>query len=254
METPTDNVNNEASSFISKITEFDTDTKNNIMNSLQYCILIIIPLIILTKLSEHLFSNNDPDSKGSIELLAEIILQLSVIILAIICFNKVIHAIPAYSGTPLVQFNYTTFICGFILTSILNNHHNIADKCNTLIKRLDEAWSGTKTEPKNNNNTSKVLVSKPISGSMQSMPTHQVSRADYLNTHNQMSPQQNNTQSPPLVPEGTPKPPPVVHDEVSNNQNMYGGPTNTMIGTDFPPNQEPMAATEAFGGGGWSSW
>jgi len=254
MEAPTDNVNNQASTFISRVTNFDTDTKNSMINSLQYCILALIPLIILTKISDHLFSNNDPDSKGSIELLAEILLQVIIIVMAIICINKIIHAVPTYSGAPIITLNYTTFIVGYLFTSFLNNHSNITDKCNTLINRLDEAWSGKKTTEKVNNDVSKVLVSKPISGSMQSMPTHQASRADYLNTHNQMAPQQNGT-PPPLVPQGEPKPPPVMQDEVSNNQNMYGGPQNTMLGTNFPNNQEPMAATEAFGGsGGWSSW
>jgi hypothetical protein len=135
------------------------------------------------------------------------------------------------------------------------NHSNIGDKVGVLLSRLDDTWSGKKSTENTKEAGSKVSVSKPISGSMQSMPTHQVSRADYLNTQNQMSPVQNNS-PPPLVPQGAPKPPPTVQNEVSNNQDMYGGPSNSMIGAEFPMNQEPMAANMALGGGGgsWGSW
>ena len=49
-------------------------------------------------------------------------------------------------------------------------------------------WNG-KEEPeqnsKENNGKNVVKVSQPITGMKQPQPTHQASRADYLNQHNQ---------------------------------------------------------------------
>lgn len=255
MDTPVENINKPTSSFISRVTEFDTDTKNGMMNGLQYCVLAIVPIAIVDILCKHLFSNSNPNSKGSIELLAEIVAQTFSVMLLVFLIHKTIVAVPTYSGAPFTRLNYCTFIIGYLIVALASNHSNIGDKVGVLLSRLDESWSGKKTTKNIKGGDGKVSVSKPISGSMQSMPTHQESRADYLNTHNQMSPVQNNS-PPPLVPQGAPKPPPTVHNEVSNNQDMYGGPSNSMIGAEFPMNQEPMAANVALGGGGgsWGAW
>ena len=158
MEATIENVNNQTSTFISRVSEFDTDTKNNMMNGLQYCILSLVPIIILTKLSSHLFSSIDANSKGSIELLAEILLQLVVVVIAVLLIHKVIGAIPTYSGAQFVPFNYTTFAVGYLFASFVNNHCNLADKIGVLISRLDEAWSGKKNEPETNKTVNKVII------------------------------------------------------------------------------------------------
>jgi hypothetical protein len=255
MDTPVENINKQSSTFISRVTEFDVDTKNSMMNGIQYCVLALIPIIITDTLCKHLFSNTDPNSKGSIELLAEVVSQTFTIMIMAFLIHKIIVAVPTYSGAPFTRLNYCTFILGYLVVALASNHSNIGDKVGVLLSRLDDTWSGKKSTENTKGAGSKVSVSKPISGSMQSMPTHQVSRADYLNTHNQMSPVQNNS-PPPLVPQGAPKPPPTVQNEVSNNQDMYGGPSNSMIGAEFSMNQEPMAANMALGGGGssWGSW
>jgi hypothetical protein len=256
MDSPTENINKPTTSFISRVMEFDVDTKNNIMNGIQYSVLVMLPIALTDVLCKHLFSNNNPNSKGSIELLAEITSQAFTIMLLVFLIHKTIVAVPTYSGSPMTRLNYSTFMIGYLLAAFASNHGSIGDKFGVLLTRLDESWSGKKNVSKTKGNNGNVSVSKPISGSMQSMPTHQVSRADYLNTPGQMPPVQNNS-PPPLVPHGTPKPPPTFQNEVSNNQDMYGGPSNSMIGTDFPTNQEPMAANGALGGGGggpWSQW
>ena len=47
MDTPVENINKPTSSFISRVTEFDADTKNGMMNGLQYCVLAIVPIAIV---------------------------------------------------------------------------------------------------------------------------------------------------------------------------------------------------------------
>ena len=102
-------------------------------------------------------------------------------------------------------------------------------------------WDGKKEETGKQQQSGKVSVSQPISGRPRTVPTHQVSRADYVQTQQHVS-------QPPIVPQ-----------RINNNaggENIYGGPQNTLIGTDFP-NENIAPEPEAFnvmGGGGFSSW
>ena len=66
--------------FIEYVFNFDDENKNNIMNMLQYTVLSIIPVILILKLTKNIFPEED-DTKGSLEITAESIGQLLVIML-----------------------------------------------------------------------------------------------------------------------------------------------------------------------------
>ena len=75
MSTPVESTNDNSKGFISKVFEMDTDTKNGLLNGIQYITMAVIPIAIVDMLTKHLFTVKDPSSKGSIELLAEILGQ-----------------------------------------------------------------------------------------------------------------------------------------------------------------------------------
>jgi hypothetical protein len=99
-------------------------------------------------------------------------------------------------------------------------------KIKILLERVQELWEGKpkKEEQKGNNNGSpNVVVSQPISGLQQPIPTHQASRADYVQVNNAMKqPAQQQQQQ----------------------ETMQGG----MGGMNTPLFNEPMAANGALGG------
>ena len=72
---------NKTNTFLSHMFSFDNDTKNELMNIGQYAILSIVPLVALVKLIDGLVANFDP-TKGNIELVGEILVHLTLLIIA----------------------------------------------------------------------------------------------------------------------------------------------------------------------------
>ena len=64
--------------FISHVFNFDNKSKNELTNIIQYSILAIFPIVILNKTIQRFIPEAD-ETKGSIEVLIEIILQLGLI-------------------------------------------------------------------------------------------------------------------------------------------------------------------------------
>ncbi len=249
MDSSTETVTKSTNSFISKVMDFDDETKTNMINGVQYISTAIIPIALLNMLKTHLFTVDDPKSKGTIELLAEVLGQVIVTLILILFIHKIIISIPTYSGAPYPRMNYSTLALGYLVSAFSQDQCGILTKFRTIIERLNESWSGKKTETNNKiDNKNKVSVSKPISGVGHSIPTHQVSRADYVNTHNQVSPPQ---ETPPILPQQAPSPPPVMGEGGDNN--IYGGPENNLVNAEFPV-QEPMAANSVLGGGGFGTF
>ena len=73
---------NKTNTFLSHMFSFDNDTKNELMNIGQYAILSIVPLVALVKLIDGLVANFDP-TKGNIELVGEILVHLTLLIIAV---------------------------------------------------------------------------------------------------------------------------------------------------------------------------
>ena len=246
MSTPIESTNDASKGFISKVLEMDTDTKNGLLNGIQYIAMAVIPIAIVDMITKHLFTTKDPSSKGSIELLAEILGQSVMTLILLFMVHKVIIAIPTYTGTPMTRINYSTISLGFLVIVFALNHQ-MAEKANVIFARLQDSWEGKKEESKSKS-SGKVSVSQPISGSRQAMPTHQASRADYVTNHTKLMPVQSG--QPPIVPSRQPQQQP--QNEPTTGPSMYGGPSNTLINAQSPV--EPMAANSVLGGGGWSAW
>ena len=60
-------VQKNGSSFIEHVTTFNNDSKNEIMNSVQYLIMMFIPLLFLNNLIDHSIPKLDP-KKSNLEL------------------------------------------------------------------------------------------------------------------------------------------------------------------------------------------
>lgn len=228
--------------FISRLTDVDAETKTNLMNSIQYIVLAIIPVACSTLLLKYFFDNAKPESKGTVELLAEIVGQAVVTLILLFIVHKLVTSVPTYTSVSITPINYTTLSVIVVLSLFLTNSFRITDKFNNLVEKVKEMWDGKKEETAAHKNASgKVSVSQPISGRPQTVPTHQVSRADYVQTQQHVSQ------------------PPIVPPRMNNNatgENIYGGPQNTLVGADFP-NENIAPEPEAFnvmGGGGFSSW
>jgi len=88
--------------FISHVFSTTEEDKGELLNVIQYSIMGVVPVVIMNKLIQRFIPEADPD-KSSLELLAEIMIQLVVIFGSLVFIHRMITFIPAYSG-----FKYET--------------------------------------------------------------------------------------------------------------------------------------------------
>ena len=173
-------------SFFKHVTRFDSETKSELSNLLQYLVIIIIPIYILNRFINGVIPKFN-ENKGNIELLGEVIMQVISLLLGVYIIHRIVLYIPTFSGNNLMDVNFMNLVL-IIIFSGLNSENG--KKVNQVYNRLMLAWNGKKKEEekKDPNDNSVVKVSQPIAGNpMQApQPTHQASRADYVNTHQQM--------------------------------------------------------------------
>ena len=229
-------VQHESSGFFNYVFKFDNENKHRIMNMLQYTLLTIIPVLLILRGIKHIIPEDD-DSKGSLEILAESVGQVILIMLAIWFTNKIIYYIPTYSGEDYPKYNEISFIIPFIII-LATMQTKLGAKFNILIDRTMNFIGGKnndeqKGQPQQGQGQGQnvVRVSQPLAGQGQ---IHQPSQADYLD-RSQLLP------SNPMM-----SAMPTKYPAQPLQQQQPAG------GQDFMYQQaEPMAANEV---GGWSSW
>jgi len=230
------------SGFIKHMTNFDEDTKCQLLNMFQYSILSIIPVILILKAVRNFVPIED-DSKGTIEITAECIAQIALIIVTIWFSNRAIMYIPTYSGCEYTKFDAISFLLPFILI-LVTMQTKLGAKINILIDRAMDLWNGKKEYAVQPKTQVKVNVTQPISGQ------HQPSQADYLDQ----------SQLLPSMPgmTGLPQQAPPQQKDPDFNQ-MYNTQSTPMPGAANPNigyegfNDGPMAANASLGGS-FSNW
>jgi hypothetical protein len=220
-----------SNTFLSHMFSFDNDTKSELLNIGQYAIISIVPLLALVKLIDNFLPTFDP-RKGNIELVGEILIHLSLLIAAVFFVDRLVKFVPTYSGKAHASINFLNIVIMFYLTS-----EKMGEKIVELTKRVDDLWNGNlKPVEKEEKKESKVSITQPIKQLQKPEPTHQASRADYLNTHAQMNATENQ------------------QNEVMQQQPTESGTSNNMyndMGYQSQGNMgmmEPLAANDALGG------
>lgn len=230
-----------ANTIIKHIFKFDDDTKSTLMNLSQYTVLAIIPVAILQNISEKVFPEFDA-SKGTLELLAEILGQSLMSIVGLFFIHRVITAVPTFSGSAMGDLNLFSIVVVFLLTSFMFDG-KVEKKFKAISNRMMELWDGKSSDDKDKNKKgvkqqggggSVVSVSQPISRG--GMPTHSPSRADYLNSPNA---QTSSTQMMPAQPPAPQQQQPQLSQ--NNGQEQY---------SNIP--LEPAAYND--GGGGFAAF
>lgn len=231
---PSDSMN-----FFSYVFNFDNENKADIMNMLQYTMLAIVPVLILLRGIKYIVPEED-ESKGSLEILAESIGQIVLIMMGIWFINKVIRYIPTYSGEVYHKFNNINFILPFVII-LATMQTKLGAKLNILIDRVTDLWYGRPQVQQGQAQGQPIVrVSQPLAGQPQ-QAMHQPSQADYLDR----------TQLLPSNPSMTAMP----QQQSPNFNQMYQNQPTQLVSPEFPPQNvmEPMAANEGFSSFG-SKW
>lgn len=254
MESFDENVKSASSKmgFIKYVFNFDEESKGEILNIIQYALLSMVPIIILNKISQQ-YIPEAIDEKGSIEILAEIVIQILFVFLGLYIINRIVLYVPTYSGVKYPSINVIHIILPILMVT-LSLQTKLGEKVAILSDRLIEVWDGTMSNNNNNNNNNNkknkgkgnVKVSQPISGQNQTQNNMQsqmdaVSQSLYSTPISQL-PTMTNEQSSPdynAMFQNTPTPMP--------------GAATPGVGEGFQGGMnEPMAAN-AGGGGSFGS-
>jgi hypothetical protein len=232
--------NDSKKSFFKYVFNFDEDSKSELMNIIQFALIGLIPVILLIKLINKYLPEID-DKKGSIEILAEIVIEVVSLFIGIFFILRIVTFFPTFSGADYPKISILTIILS-LLIGIISVESTLTDKINVIIERIYNLWEGKSSDKKKN--ASNVKVSQPIS--QKGMITQPAQTRQYSDgTSIQSLPTHDNTsQSAP--------------QQLPDYNAMYRNDNNPLVNAATPVQAEafePMAASDALGGwGGFSSW
>ena len=230
--------------FFKHVFNFDDDSKSDMLNIIQYSLIALVPIILLNKAMQKYVPEAE-EEKGSLELLAEIVIQIIVMFLGILMVNRIVTYIPTYSGVKYPEFNVNYIILA-VLVITLSLQTKLGEKVSILFDRVVELWEGKSKDnkKKGKNGNGSVKVSQPISQNANSMAMSQSLYNDGGSTPISQLPEQsmpdynsmNRNDNTPLIGASTPGKESMMN---LNNQGMNGG--------------FPMAANELLGGSAFGS-
>jgi hypothetical protein len=234
--------------FLKHVFNFDDDSKSDILNIIQYSLIAIIPVIILNKSMSKYVPEAD-EKKGSVEITAEIIIQIIVMFIGLLLIHRIITYVPTYSGAKYPEFHIVYIILAMLMIT-LSLQTKLGEKVSILVERIIDLWEGRQDNKKNKkgqngNGSGNVKVSQPISGQItgQSMNNAAMNQSLYSDgTAISALPTTNEDAS--------------ASQALPNYNNMYRQDTTPLVGAATPgfESMEPMAANAALGGGAFGSW
>jgi hypothetical protein len=235
----------EPKSFFKHVFNFDDDSKNEIMNIIQYALIAIVPVVVLNKSMQKYVPEAD-DKKSSLELSAEIIIQIVIMFIGIILIHRIITFVPTYSGAKYPEFHVICIILATLMIT-LSLQTKLGEKVSILVDRVNELWNG-KQETKKKAANGNVKVSQPISGQIITGPIGGSADGTAIGLLPKYDTMQQNHGQPSMQPQQLP-----------NYDSMHRQDTNPLVGAATPGIEqmlpmEPAPANAALSGGSWSSW
>ena len=237
----------DSKSFFKHVFNFDDDSKSEILNIIQYTLIALIPVILLNKSMSNYVPEAD-DKKSSVELSAEIVIQLIVMFIGLTIIHRINTIVPTYSGVKYPDFHIIFNILA-VLMIILSLQTKLGEKVSILVERLMDLWNGTDSSKKKSK-SGNVKVSQPISGQQQMitgqimMPQTQPTYTDGTSINSLPTSSTNSSTTTPT-------------QQMPNYDNMYQQQTTPLVGAASPGMEgfsEPMAANSVLGGGAFGSW
>lgn len=230
-------------SFMKHVFNFDDDSKSEIMNVIQYSLLAIIPIVLLNKSMQRFVPEAD-EEKGSLEILAEVAIQVVVMFVGLLFINRLVTFFPTYSGMKYPETSII-YIVSSTLMIILSLQTKLGEKITILFDRVVELWEGTSNNKNvknvNSSGNGNIKVSQPISQNQQMIPPPLPQFTDGTSINNLPVQQQSQMQQQPQQ-----------QQQMPNYNAMFRN--DSMGGSDGMYN-EPMAANDALSGNSFfGSW
>jgi hypothetical protein len=153
--------------FFKHVFNFNEESKSEMMNIVQYSVLALVPVVVLNKLMQRYVPEADEDKK-SIEILAEIIIQVVVLFLGVLLVHRIITYVPTYSGEKYADFSVTNIILA-MLVIVLSLQTKLGEKVSILVDRITELWEGPKDTKNRGKGKGNVRITQPIAQGQMAM-------------------------------------------------------------------------------------
>ena len=239
--------------FFKYVFNFDSDSKANILNVMQYSLIALIPMTILIKLMQTYIPEAD-EKKSSLEIIAEVVIQTIYIFVGLIFVHRIIEYIPTYSGVKYPPYNATLSVLAVFVT-IINFQTRIGEKINILIDRLTELWEGNNSSDKKKSKNKKSNNAQQQQGISTTQTSNQSAMNQSLYTDG------TSINSLPTSDITMTSASPIVSQQLPDYNNMYRKDNTPLVGAATPGQSndgggfmEPMAANSVLGGGSFGSW
>jgi len=145
--------------FITHVFSNTEEDRGEILNVSQYAVMGLVPIVVLNKTIQRFVPEADPD-KSSIELLAEILIQIIVIFVGLVFIHRIITFFPTYSGFKYENLVLTNVILAFMVI-VLSIQSKVGTKVNIIVDRLNDLWNGYSEEDVEDTKK-KVRVRQPV--------------------------------------------------------------------------------------------
>jgi len=212
--------------FFNHVFSTTEESKAEIINVIQYSLIGVIPIVLLNKLIQRFIPEANSE-KSSLELLAEILIQLIIMFCGIILIHRIITFIPTYSEFKYENLTLTNVILAFLVL-VLSIQTKIGIKVNILFDRIMDLINGTSSSSDNDNPKKKVRISQPVTGSR-----HMPSQGDNMDSF-----QPDMFPPAPMVTTNKPSPPTTSAGGGGGGVAEYYGPmaANSVLGGAFGSN------------------
>ena len=157
-------------SILSSIFSIDTIEKDTLFNLVQYVTISIVPImIILRGLKEYI--PEEDDNKSSIEIVAEILIEIIIIVFSLWFTHKVITHIPTYSQRDYPEMSLFPGMIPLIFI-LMTLQSKFSNKVNILFDRVYKTQEGMVSK-QNTGNSNEPRGPPQMNTQMPPPPPHQ---------------------------------------------------------------------------------
>ena len=175
--------------FFKHVFNFDEESKGEMLNIIQYCVMAFIPIILATRNINYFFPAID-SSKGDMELIIEALGQLAVTFIVLLIINRIITYFSTWSGVPQSSLNFPSLIILFLFLSFAWNQGKEGKKLEIVLNRLlpmdnTNFWDTNNVKPASAflKSASVVKITQPLSKLPPPIATKKPSVTDYTAMH-----------------------------------------------------------------------
>jgi len=162
--------------FLSHVFSTTDEGVAELTNVIQYTTMGLVPIVILNKIVNRFIPEADPDAT-TLELLAEIFIQIVIMLCGIIVIHRAITYFPTYSGFKYEVLILTNVTLVFLMI-VLSIQSKIGLKANILYDRALELWNGPSEESKQNVKKN-VRVSQHVPSQADNLDNSQIQNGSF---------------------------------------------------------------------------